>query len=163
MTKIVVDRDGLNNPDDSFGAQPRDASSDDGMTIGQVAAQLIIERAYPLTDLIRGWPRLGNGLMEIVVLGLDSQCTLFQFQFEPKDPGGLSALLIEQLMHFALTRSKRATQSSTAAEAKVGSLRGKGHGATAKPSSRPTPLYRPPANQGSRMRKNRSPNLIRRN
>ena len=40
-----------------------------------------------------------------------SQRTVFQFQLEPKYPGGLGALRIEQLMHFGLTRTFVVTAS----------------------------------------------------
>jgi hypothetical protein len=42
MTKIVVHRDGLDDLGDSLGAKGRYSSGDHGMTVRQVAAQLII-------------------------------------------------------------------------------------------------------------------------
>ena len=45
MAKIVVHRDGLDDPGDSIGAEGGNPGGHDGMTVGQVAAQLIIERA----------------------------------------------------------------------------------------------------------------------
>ena len=45
MTKIVIRGDCVDDSGDSFGAEGGDACGHDGMAVGQVAAQLVIERA----------------------------------------------------------------------------------------------------------------------
>jgi hypothetical protein len=45
VAEILVDRDGLDDPGDCLRPEGGDATRHHGMTVGQVAAQLIIERA----------------------------------------------------------------------------------------------------------------------
>ena len=57
MTKIIVDRDSLDDSGNRFGPKSSDACSDDSMAIGEVAAQFIIKRANAfggeIHDLLR--------------------------------------------------------------------------------------------------------------
>jgi hypothetical protein len=57
VAEIVIDRDGLDDAGDGFGPESRDASGHHGMAVGQVLAQLVIERASAFCGGIHGLPR----------------------------------------------------------------------------------------------------------
>jgi hypothetical protein len=64
VTKIIVDRDSLDDSGNRFGPKSGDACSDDSMAIGEVAAQFIIKRANAfggeIHDLLSNWGLMGK-------------------------------------------------------------------------------------------------------